>query len=240
VRFDGVYIPRMTAFLEAAPGKTIRGVDLLVAQGTDQLRLFGVAKPDVEKMRAAAEGALDRMERRVVLVGMRGAGKTSVGEALAAATERPLLDTDRMVEQRAGRKVAEIFAAFGEAAFRLMEKDAVAVALRGTGTVVALGGGAVQHLVAPQGQAAQGQPDKAPGAPPGTAVVWLRAPRDVLVERIRASGRPSLGGRPAEEEIGELLAAREPLYARVATLTVDTGDRAPGEAAAEIAEALGL
>jgi 3-dehydroquinate dehydratase/shikimate dehydrogenase len=225
VRFDAVYNPRLTGFLEAATGKTVRGVDLLVAQGADQLRLFGVPKPDVEKMRAAAEGALDRMERRIVLVGMRGAGKTAVGEALAAATERPLLDTDRMVEQRAGRKVAEIFAAFGEAAFRLMEKDAVASALRGTGTVVALGGGAVQHLQ---------------GVPPGAAVVWLRAPREVLMERIRGSGRPSLRGRPAEEEIGELLAAREPLYAALATLTVDTGGRTPWEAAADIAEALGL
>jgi len=225
VRFDAVYNPRGTLFLEGGTGKGIRGVDMLVAQGADQLRLFGVAKPDVEKMRAAAEAALDRLERSVLLVGMRGAGKTAVGEALAEATGRPLLDTDRMVEERAGRKVPEIFAAFGEAAFRLMEKSAVAAALRATGTVVALGGGAAQHLQ---------------GRPPGAAIVWLRAPRQVLVDRIRGSDRPSLRGRPPEEEIDELLALREPVYAGLATHTVETGGRLPAEAAAEIAEALGI
>jgi 3-dehydroquinate dehydratase/shikimate dehydrogenase len=225
VRFDAVYNPRSTAFLQAGTGKTIRGIDMLVAQGADQLRLFGIAKPDVETMRRTLEEALDRMELRVLLLGMRGAGKTSVGEALAAATERPLQDTDRMVEQRAGKKVAEIFARYGEAAFRLLERDAVASALRGTGTVVALGGGAAQHLE---------------GRPAASAVVWLRAPREVLVERIRGSGRPSLRGKPAEQEIDELLVAREPLYAGLATMTVDTGGRTPGEVAAEIAGKLGL
>jgi shikimate kinase len=225
VRFDAVYNPRRTAFLAAHEGKTISGSEMLVAQGTDQVRLFGVPKPDIDAMRRAVEGALDRMELRILLLGMRGAGKTAVGEALAAATERPLLDTDRMVEQRAGRKVAEIFQRFGEAAFRLMEKDAVASALRSPGTIIALGGGAAQHL---------------DGPPPGVAVVWIRARRETLVERIRGSGRPSLRGRPAEEEIDELLALREPLYAALAAHTVVSDGRRPGEVAAEIAELLGI
>ena len=148
-----------------------------------------------------------------------------MGEALASATERPLLDTDRMVEQRAGRKVAEIFQRFGEAAFRLMEKDAVAAALRSSGSIIALGGGAAQHLG---------------GRPAGAAVVWIRASRGTLVDRIRGSGRPSLRGKPPEGEIDGLLALREPLYAELATHTVDSDGRRPGEVAAEIAELLGI
>lgn len=225
VRFDAVYNPRATEFLACVGVRRIRGVDMLVAQATDQLRFFGVAKPDPVLMLKAAEAALDRMERRILLVGMRGAGKTSVGKALAVATGRPLFDTDRMVEEAAGKPVEAIFAGEGEAAFRLREKRAVQEALRPAGSVVALGGGAIRHLEA---------------APPGAAVVWVRARPETLAGRIRGSGRPSLLGKPPEEEVRILLAEREPLYRSLATLTVDTDDLRPDEAAADIAVALGL
>lgn len=225
VRFDSVYNPRETAFLAAAEGKRVRGVDMLVAQAVDQLRMFGVAKPDPDAMLRVAEEALDRMERRILLVGMRGSGKSSVAAALAEATGRPLLDTDRMVEEQARKPVARIFESFGEAAFRALEKEAVARALRPAGTVVALGGGAAVHLAA---------------APPGAAVVLLRARKETLVERIRGSGRPSLRGKPVEQEVDVLLAEREAQYARLANLEASTDGRAPGEVAAEIAERLGL
>ena len=97
--------------------------------------------------------------------------------------------------------------------------------LRSSGSVIALGGGAAQHLSGP---------------PPGVAVVWIRARRETLVDRIRGSGRPSLRGRPPEEEIDELLALREPLYAGLAAHVVDSDGRRPGEVAAEIAELLGI
>ncbi|HEU4395937.1 MAG TPA: type I 3-dehydroquinate dehydratase [Planctomycetota bacterium] len=226
LRFDTVYNPRATAFLAGAAGaKTIRGVDMLAAQAADQLRMFGVPKPESDLMLRTAEAALDRMELRVLLLGMRGSGKSAVAAALAASTGRPLLDTDRMVEEQARKTVAQIFASFGEDAFRVMEKEAVARALRPSGTVVAFGGGAALHLAE---------------RPAGAEVVWVRARRDTLVARVRASDRPSLRGRPVEEEIDILMAEREALYARLATRTVETDDRTPGEAAAEIAEALGI
>lgn len=223
VRFDTVYNPRATAFLEKPAERRIRGVDMLVGQAVDQLRLFGVAKPDGETMLRAAEGALDRRERRILLVGMRGAGKTAVGEALAASTDRPLLDTDRIVEERAGSPVASIFAEGGEASFRAQEREAVEWALRPFGTVVALGGGAVVGLG---------------GLPPEAVVVWLRARVETLAERIRGSGRPSLRGKPPEEEVEELLLEREPLYAALASVVVDTDDLTPAEVAAEILTAI--
>ena len=226
VRFDAVYNPRATAFLAGAAGaKTVRGVDMLVAQAADQLRMFGVPKPDSDLMLRTAEAALDRMERRVLLLGMRGSGKSAVAAALAASTGRPLLDTDRMVEEQARKTIAQIFSSFGEDAFRVMEKEAVARALRPSGTVVAFGGGAALHLSE---------------RPAGAEVIWVRARRDTLVARVRASDRPSLRGRPVEEEIDILMAEREALYAKLATRTVETDGRTPSEAAAEIAEALGL
>ena len=148
-----------------------------------------------------------------------------MGEALAASTGRPFLDTDRMVEERARKTVSQVFESFGEAAFRALERDAVARALRRAGTVVALGGGAAMQVSAHPG---------------GTAVVRLRAKRDTLAVRLLGSGRPSLRGRPLDQELDVLLAEREPVHARLASLTVDTDGREPGEVAAEIAEALNL
>ncbi len=225
VRFDAVYNPRETEFLACLGARRIRGVDMLVAQAVDQLRFFGVPKPDPALMLRAAEAALDRMERQVLLVGMRGAGKTRVGEALAAATGRPLLDTDRMVEEAAGKTVAAVFAEEGEESFRARERRAVGEALRRAGTVVALGGGAVGHLEAPL---------------PSARVVWIRARPETLLLRLSAGGRPSLLGKTPEEEIRVLLADREPLYRSLSTLVVDTDDLRPDEAAADIAAAMGL
>ncbi|HWP34554.1 MAG TPA: shikimate kinase, partial [Thermodesulfobacteriota bacterium] len=81
--------------------------------------------------------------RNLVLVGLMGAGKSAVGRALAARLGRPFVDTDALVEARAGRPIPAIFAAGGEAAFRALEREVVAeVASRG-GQVIATGGGAV-------------------------------------------------------------------------------------------------
>lgn len=225
VRLDAVYNPRETAFLAAPAEKRIRGVDLLVAQGVDQLRFFGLPRPDAELMLRVAEEGLERMEKRILLIGMRGAGKSSVGRALAAATGRPFLDTDVLVEERTGRTPAEIFALWGEVAFRDIERQTVRWALRRRGTVVAVGGGATRALES---------------LPPNTAVAWIRARPGTLAARLKGSGRPSLTGRPPEEEVAEVLAGREPDYRRLSTFAVDTDEGTPEEAAAEVASAFGL
>ncbi|MCK6479986.1 MAG: type I 3-dehydroquinate dehydratase [Planctomycetes bacterium] len=224
IRLDAVYNPRDTAFLAGPAEVRIRGVEMLAGQAVDQLRLFGVPRPDGEAMLRTADAELAGRERRIVLLGMRGAGKTVVGEALAAVTGRRLLDTDRLVEERAGSPVASLFAEGGEEAFRALEREAVARALRPTGTVVALGGGAVVGIA---------------GFPPGTLAVWLRARVETLAERIRGSGRPSLRGKPPEEEVEELLREREPIYRSLAGFVLDTDDLRPAEAAAEVLSALG-
>lgn len=146
------------------------------------------------------------------LVGMMGAGKSSVGARLAERLGVPFVDADRAIEEEAGRDVAGIFAAEGEAGFRARERAAVE-RLAGRPAVVALGGGAMAQPGMPERLAARG------------TVVWLRARPETLRARLGdAGGRPLLAGLDAdgrEARLRELLTAREPAYAR-ASRVVDT------------------
>lgn len=162
---------------------------------------------------------------RVVLVGPMGAGKTTVAGLLGAAWGVPVRDTDADVEAAAGRSVADIFVESGEQAFRDLEREAVAAALREHDGVLALGGGAVldpatRDLLADQ------------------RVVFLRVGLSDAVARVGLGvGRPLLLGN-VRGRIKALLDERTPVYEAVATLTVDTDGRTPEDVAREIEEAL--
>ena len=170
----------------------------------------------------------------IVLIGLRGSGKTTVGRRLARRTGRPFADTDARVAATAGRTVAEIFAAEGEAGFRRRESAALGEVLAEAGgrSVVATGGGAVL---------ASGNREMMRGHD----VVYLRADADTLAARVAAdpttaANRPVLtdAGDPVEE-VRRLLAAREPIYREVATVEIDAGRRTPGEIARMVVRALG-
>ncbi len=156
-----------------------------------------------------------------VLVGTMGAGKTTVGELVAASLGVGFADTDHLVEQRAGKPVQEIFVDDGEAAFRAMEREVVAAALADHDGVLSLGGGAVldpatQALLAPH------------------QVVFLRVGLADAVKRVGLGvGRPLLLGN-VRARIKQLLDERTPVYQGIARLTVDTDGRAPEDVAAEV------
>jgi shikimate kinase len=162
------------------------------------------------------------MRARIVLIGPRGAGKSTVGPILAARLGVSFLDTDRLVEEEAGRPLGELWAR-GE--FRAREREVLRRVLTGAPAVVAVGGGAVLW-------------DGFAGAARGWTVIWLDAEPDVLRRRIEAdpSARPSLTGQPPAEEIAEVRRAREPLYAAVAWRRVATDRLAPDTLADGIAE----
>jgi shikimate kinase len=180
-------------------------------------------------MREEGQAALADRLAPVVLIGMRGAGKTTVGEIVAARLDRPFHDLDRIIEDAEGRTIPEIFAADGEARFRELELAALREAVARDGTVLALGGGACESAEA-----------RAAVAAARARVVYLSAPAEVLADRIRDSDRPSLLGRPPEEEVAELLGRRESHYREVAESVVDATGDGPERVAEEVLEALGM
>jgi len=134
--------------------------------------------------------------RSIVLVGMMGAGKTSVGRRLAARLGIPFVDADNEIEAAAGMTIAEIFAEYGEAYFRAGEARVIARLLDYGPQVMATGGGAFMD-----------QNTRALVRQKGVSI-WLKADLDVLLKRTKRRN-----DRPLAGKIKDLLPVREPLYA---------------------------
>ena len=169
-----------------------------------------VAPAELDR-RAAADS---RIKSHVVLVGMMGSGKTSVGQRLAESLGLSFVDSDQQVEVRTGRTVREIFEADGEAAFRFEERTALREALaRPEPTVIAAAGGVV--LDPDNRDLLRALPAR------GGQVVWLKADPAVLAQRVgSADHRPLLEHDPAAT-LDRLNAEREALYQSVATIVID-------------------
>jgi shikimate kinase len=158
----------------------------------------------------------------VVLVGAPGAGKTTIGRAVAALLGVPFADSDDLIEAAAGKPIPEIFFDDGEPAFRELEVAAVAGALASFDGVLALGGGAILN----EGTRA---------LLAGHTVVFLSVELSDAVKRVGlGAGRPLLSINP-RATLKFLMDQRRPLYASVATHTVATDARSPEDVAAEVA-----
>lgn len=150
--------------------------------------------------------------RSIVLVGMMGAGKTSVGKRLAARLGMPFVDADHAIEEAANKTIPEIFAEHGEAYFRDGERRVIARLLRDRRQVIATGGGAFMN------------PDTRAAIAASGVSVWLKADVDLLFERVkRRSNRPLLQTPDPEGTLRRLVAERYPVYAR-ADLTIVSRD----------------
>ncbi|RAK51523.1 shikimate kinase [Phenylobacterium deserti] len=161
---------------------------------------------------------MDRFEplrrRTIVLVGLMGVGKSSVGRRLASALDLPFRDADSEVETAAGRSIPEIFADLGEPAFREGERRVIARLLELPPHVLATGGGAfvsaeTRDLIKSK-----------------AISVWLKADLEVLARRVaRKDTRPLLAGKDPLQVLKAQAEARYPTYAE-ADVTVETGDAA--------------
>lgn len=153
--------------------------------------------------------------KHLVLVGMMGAGKSSVGRVLARKLGRPLLDSDDLIEARTGRTVREIWATDGEAAFRALETEMLVDALADPEpAVVAAAGGVVLSAA---NRAALTQSD--------AHVVWLLANIDILIDRVKnGAHRPLLDDDP-EATLRQMFADREGLYQEVSDAIVSVDHR---------------
>jgi shikimate kinase len=166
-------------------------------------------------------------DRSIVLIGMMGVGKSSIGRRLGARLGIPFVDADAEIERAAGMSIADIFARHGEAAFRSGEARVIARLLNSGPQVLATGGGAVMDpatraLIQEKGVS-----------------IWLSAEFELLLRRIskRKAERPMLQTADPAATLRELLAAREPIYA-LADLTVQSRDVPHDAVVAEIVERL--
>ncbi|HBK90632.1 MAG TPA: shikimate kinase [Parvularcula sp.] len=166
------------------------------------------------------------IDRPIVLVGMMGAGKTTVGRRLAKALGLAFRDADAEIEKAAGMSVSELFEKHGEASFRQGEAKVIARLLAGAPIVLATGGGALTNAAT-----------RALIRDKGVSI-WLRADVDTLVRRAtRRPTRPLLKNGDPRETIARLLSERTPFYAE-ATLTIDSQPGAHNRTVAAILGAL--
>src|SRR5262252_497987 len=166
-------------------------------------------------------------DRSIVLIGMMGVGKSSIGRRLGARLGIPFIDADAEIEKAAGMSIADIFTRHGEAAFRNGEARVIARLLNGDPQVLATGGGAVMNpatraLIQERGVS-----------------IWLSAELELLLRRIskRKAERPMLQTADPAATLRELLAAREPIYAQ-ADFTVQSRDVPHDAVVAEIIDRL--
>jgi shikimate kinase len=167
------------------------------------------------------------VSRHVVLVGMMGAGKTTVGSRLARALDRPFVDSDVQVERRAHRTVRQIFETEGEAAFRALEAEALAEALASEEpAVIAAAGGTVLDPLNRRRMQDCG------------TVVFLDAPPSTLVDRVGGNDhRPLLGDDP-EPVLDRMYLERRALYQEIAEIVVDSAGQPADEVVEQILAAV--
>jgi shikimate kinase len=156
-----------------------------------------------------------RIPRTLVLVGLMGAGKSAIGRRLATRLNLPFVDADREIESAAGCTIEDIFARYGEPAFRAGERRVILRLLAEPVHVLATGGGAFIDAEIRAAVKAQG------------ISVWLRADLELLLRRVsRRTDRPLLKRGEPREVLERLMAARYPIYAE-ADLVVDSIDGPP-------------
>jgi shikimate kinase len=185
----------------------------------------GVVTTETAVPKAAQNGAESRIvaalgPRSVVLVGMMGAGKSSIGRRLAARLTVPFVDADSEIEAAAGMTIPEIFAKHGEPYFRAGEARVIARLLDAGPQVLATGGGAVMDPTTRQLIAAK------------SVSVWLKADVEVLLRRTKRRGE-----RPLVDQLKTLLPLREPFYA-LSDLTIQSREEPHDAIVAELVAGL--
>jgi shikimate kinase len=160
----------------------------------------------------------------IVLIGMRGSGKTTVGKLLAEKLGKKFIEMDELIAQRVGRGIPEIVAQYGWGKFREAETEITREVAELDNVVNATGGGVVTREENVRELKRKGK------------LVWLKADMGTLLRRIGDNqSRPSLTGKPPQEDLAVVLAERAPIYQRCADVIIDTEDKSPEEVAEAIA-----
>lgn len=161
----------------------------------------------------------------VVLIGVPGAGKSTIGELLAAHLGMTFIDTDNLIEERAGKSISDIFTTDGEPVFRALEAETIASALAGPQAIVSLGGGALGN-------------ESTRELVKSHTVLWLQTGLAQAVDRVGLNrNRPLLLGN-VRGQLSALMTAREPIYREAADVVVDTSNLSIEEVTQEALRAL--
>ncbi len=229
VVLDMLVSARETALVAAARrvGRAAApGMAMLIAQAREQLSLLGAS--GAPQLAPAGHAALRRRAQNVVLLGLRWTGKSTIATRLAALLGRPLLDTDAEVSRRTGSTPEELIARGEETRFRAVERAVLVDAAALPGRVIACGGGVALHEDALTALGAV------------SIVCLLDAPDDVLLARRTASPRAPLTALSPQRELAAQRAARMPIYAKLAGLSLDVSASLPDELAERLAEMIEL
>lgn len=161
----------------------------------------------------------------IVLIGMRGSGKTAIGKLLARRLGKQFIEMDELIVQRLGQTIPEIVQKYGWQKFRDVEAEVTREVAEWDNVVNATGGGVVTREENVRELKKKGK------------LVWLKANLDTLLRRIgNDQSRPSLTGKPQREDMEAVLAERSPIYEQVADFIIDTEGKMPEEVAEAIAK----
>ena len=200
---DLIYNPANTRLIQSAQARSIpceNGLWMLVAQAKESAEWFTRRKIPDEIIGRIYRAIRSQMEN-VVLIGMPGCGKSTIGKELAARLGKCFIDTDEEIERKAQMSIPEIFASHGEAYFRQLETEAIACISKQSGAVIATGGGCVTR------------PENYPHLHQNSTIIWLQ--RDLSL--LPTDGRPLSQSNKLES----LLAVRAPLYAAFCDMHID-------------------
>ncbi len=174
------------------------------------------------------EPAADLRARRLCLIGLRGAGKTTLGRRLGESLDIPFVELNREIEEQSGMPVNEVIALYGQEGYRRLERQALerVVSTRDCLALAAAGG-----IVS--------EPETFQFLLSRFHTIWLKAAPEEHMQRVRAQGdeRPMAGNPKAMEALNAILKSREALYAR-AEMTIDTSGRSVEESAEELLRAV--
>lgn len=216
---DLIYNPAKTALLLQAESLgiiAINGLYMLVAQAKESAECFGGKKIADNKI-IEVYGELKAQMENIVLIGMPGSGKSTIGKMLAEALERPFVDTDQLIVERIGMSIPEFMEKFGLDAFRNEEITVIKEVCKKSGFVIATGGGCVTRE------------ENYDAIRQNSLVVWVKR----NIEDLPADGRPL----SAKGDLSAMYEVRKPLYSRFADICVHN-NQSPEMAAEAIVKAL--